>query len=250
MVINLIDTHAHINSKVLKDLKKEITDINKLSYLDKVINVGTDEDTNLESLAIASNCQKFYCALGIHPLSDGNVDSIFKLYSYSNNKERIVALGETGIDALGNVDIKEQTIKFIETIELANFLHLPIIIHANRANKLVLRVLKNHKPQYGFIFHCFEPNMEDLRSIVAQDGFISVGTPITRSTAKKSLEIVRNIPIDNLLIETDCPYMSTTPTKDGKSIFGRVKKLRELDKDELEHRLDSNAKRLFKNLNN
>lgn len=242
----MIDTHAHINSKVLRKVKREIRAINKLDYLDKVINIGTDEETNLEVLAIASNFEKFYCSLGIHPLKKGNVESILKLYQYNDNSDRVVALGETGIDSEGEISI--QIKRFIETIELANFLKLPIIIHANNTNKLVLDILKKHPPKYGFVFHCFQPNRLDLEEIIRRDGYISVGRPITLKTARKSLEAVKNVPLDNLLIETDYPYMTSSKVTDGKAIFNKVCELREMEYEELERALDNNAKRLFRKL--
>lgn len=244
----MIDTHAHINSKILKNLSDEIKRINKLDYLNKVINIGDDYETGLESLAIASNFDKFYASLGVHPLKDGKVEDIYRLYNYSNIQDRIVALGETGIDLSKDTDVTIQIRKFIETIELANYLHLPVIIHANKANSLVLDILSKHPVHYGFVFHCFEPNMDILRQIIKKDGFISVCSPITRKTTKKSLEVVSNIPLDNILIETDYPYMCDNPEYVGKRTFQRIKTLRDLDKDELETTLDNNAKRLFKKL--
>lgn len=237
--------------KFLKDLKQEIIRINNTDYLNKVINIGTDEDTNLEVLAVASNNSKFYCALGIHPLFEGRVESILKLYEYSNHQDRVVAIGETGLDdSLGNqVDLKTQINKFIESIELANFLHLPIIIHGNNTNELILNILKKHPPHYGFVFHCFQPNLSVLEKIIRQDGFISVGKPITKPTAKRSLEVIKNVPLDNLLIETDAPYMSSEPNIDGKAIFNKIKSIRGMKHKELETALDTNAKSLFKKLN-
>lgn len=242
----MIDTHAHINSYNIPDIESEIFRIKNVDYLDKVINVGIDEETNKEVLAISGNNEKFYCALGIHPLHDGKVESIIELCQYSPNRSRVVAIGETGIDSAG--EFAPQARKFIETIEIANFLKLPIIIHANNTNEKILDILKRHPAHYGFVFHCFQPNMFVLEEIIRRDGYISVGTPITRPTAKKSLEVVRNVPLDNLLIELDYPYMSDDPTKDGRAVFRKIQELREMEYKELERALDTNAKRLFKGL--
>ena len=242
----MIDTHAHINSRDIPELKNEIIRINNTVYLDKVINVGLDEETNKEALAISGNYDKFYCALGIHPLHDGRIESILELYQYSAHRSRVVAIGETGIDDA--LDIKPQIKKFIESIELANFLKLPIIIHGNNTNRLILDILKEHPAHYGFVFHCFQPNMLILEEIIRRDGYISVGKPITRENAKKSLEVVRNVPLDNLLIELDYPYMSDSPTKDGRAVLKKIQELRGMKYKELERALDNNAKRLFKGL--
>ncbi len=166
----MIDTHAHINSRDIPYLKEEIIRIKNLDYLDKVINVGLDEETNEEVLAISGNCDKFYCALGIHPLKEGRVESIVKLCQYSDNRDRVVAIGETGID--DSADIYPQLAKFMETIEIANMLKLPIIIHGNNTNRQILDILKKHPAHYGFVFHCFQPNMFILEEIIRRDGFI------------------------------------------------------------------------------
>lgn len=244
----MIDTHAHINSRDLKDLRSEIERINKLDYLDKIINVGLDEETNKEVLTISSNYHKFYCALGIHPLREGNVESIVELCQYSENRDRIVAIGETGLDDAG--DLKKQILKFLETIEIANLLKLPIIIHGNNTNEMILNLLKKHPVHQGFVFHCFQPNMFNLEEIIRRDGYISVGTPITRENAKRSLEVVRNVPMDNLLIELDYPYMSKNTNFDGRAVFRKIQELRNMEYKELETALDNNAKRLFKGLRN
>lgn len=241
----MIDTHAHYNRTDLKDLKREIQKLNDLSYMDRVINVGLNEQTNEEVLEIAAKHEKFYASLGIHPLQKGNVYSIANMI-YDTEKQKIVALGETGLDTQG--DLEEQRKKFIETILLANKLGLPIIIHSNNTNEEVIKILKKYFPKFGFVFHCFQPNFEILKETVEMNGYISVGSPITRPNAKKSLGIIKIIPIDHLLIELDYPYMSSAPTTDGRNVFNRIREIRGYDHVELETILDQNARRLFRNL--
>ncbi len=243
----MIDTHTHINSKTLRHVREEVIKIKNSDTLDKVINVGLDEETNVDALATCDMCDKFFCALGIHPLYDGNVESILKLVEYSDNRKYVVAIGETGLDS--QKDLKPQIRKFIESIELANMLKLPIIIHANNTNSLVLHILSTHPAHYGFIFHCFQPEVEILKDILKKGGYISVGKPITKENARRSLDIVKNIPLDYLLIELDFPFMSKNPTADGRLVFRRIQELRNLEHQELEEALDNNTKRLFYKLN-
>lgn len=245
----MIDTHAHINSKDLPNLKDEIRKINRLDYLNAVINVGLDYSTNLEVLDIAEKNEKFYAALGIHPLHPGHVQSIFKL-SETRDFSKVVALGETGLDYTVLTDLQKQfqREKFIETIALANYLRLPVIVHANRANTECLQTIKEHRPEYGFVFHCFEPDLEVLKEIMSLDGYISVGTPITKKNASKSIEVIKAVDMNNLLIELDYPYMIRDKDNDGKNVFNRIKEVRNFTHDELEYILDNNAKRLFRKL--
>lgn len=112
-----------------------------------------------------------------------------------------------------------------------------------------MQIIKCHEPKYGFIFHCFQPNLEVLDEIMEMGGFISVGTPITRPTAKKSLEVIKNVDISRLLIETDYPYMCDDVHQDGYNIFHKVMELRGLTYQELDNILDDNTRRLFRRIN-
>lgn len=240
----MIDTHSHINSKDLSNVQSEIDFINKLGYLDYIINVGLDIDTSIESCEISANDQKFYSSIGVHPLYEGNVNKLIEIYN--NNERKIVAIGETGLDS--KEMISSQITKLIYQIELANFLELPIIIHSNNTNKEVIEILKKHFPKYGFVFHCFQPDTEIANKIIEMGGYISFGTPITKSNAKRSLEVIKMLPIDRILIELDYPYMSNNPVLDGKNVFNRVREIKNISYSDLECQLDSNARRLFKKL--
>ncbi|MEG1596887.1 MAG: TatD family hydrolase, partial [Bacilli bacterium] len=142
----------------------------------------------------------------------------------------------------------EQITNFIQQIHLANALKLPLIIHAKNTNKLVMEIIKKYKPLYGFVFHCFQPDLTILDDIIDLGGYVSVAKPITRPTANKSLQVIKIIPRDRLLIELDYPYLSDNPTLDGKNVFNVIKGIWNIPKSELEEQLDSNAKTLFKRL--
>lgn len=241
----MIDTHAHYNSTDIIDLDKQIEVINN-SSLTAVINVGLDIKTSLETVNIAVSNKKFYATIGIHPLHDGNPEELYKIYD-SSTKGKIVALGEIGLDTGG--EIESQKRKFIRMIYIANELKLPIIIHSKNSNSECIEIIKKHKPLYGFVFHCFQPDLEILKQIILLDGYISVASPITRPTANKSLEVIKIIPIEKLLIELDFPYMSQNPTYDGKKVFNKIKEIKGISSLDLENILDCNAKKLFKKMN-
>lgn len=248
----LIDTHAHYNGCVMETIKNEIDIVNENKGVTKIINVGLDYKTSEESINIAIDNNKFYSTIGIHPLYDGKVNELEYLYNKYNNK-KIVAVGETGIDT--SVDIKEQIDKFIDSIRLANKLKLPLIIHSNTtkgsreyANKICIEIIKKYKPLYGFIFHFFQPDLEILKEIIKLDGYISVGSNITRTRASKSLEVVKNVPIDKLIIETDYPFLTSNLYKTGRETFGKICELKNKEKIIMKKILNSNAEKLFYNL--
>lgn len=241
----MIDTHAHFNSEDLKNLRNEIKQVNSLSYLNKIINVGLDYQTSKEAIEISLAETKFYATIGIHPLHTGDVKQISDLYNASNCC-KVVAIGEIGLD--NREDLKLQKEKFISQIELANFLKLPIVIHSNNTNYQVMDIIKQHRPHSGFVFHCFQPDIEIAKQIVSLDGYISFAAMITKPTAKKSLEVLSFVPIENLLIELDYPYLSQNAQFDGKNVFNKVRDIRGMGFRDLENQIDSNSKRLFKNL--
>lgn len=250
--ISLIDTHAHYNSKIMCDLKDKIKIANNNEDVCKIVNVGLDNQTSEESVELSLKYSKFYSAIGVHPLYDGDVEKIEELY-YRYDNSKIVAIGETGIDTSG--DVLEQTEKFLDSIALANKLKLPIIIHANTtkgadvyANKLCLEIIKKYKPLYGFIFHFFQPDLDILKEIIYLGGYISVGGNITKPNAKKSLEVVRTIPIEHLIIETDYSFLTDTPNITGRATFDKICELRNTDKVLMMKNLNNNATRLFPKL--
>lgn len=250
--ISLIDTHAHYNSNIMCDLEDKIKIANNNEDVCKIVNVGLDNQTSKEAVRISLKYSKFYSAIGVHPLYEGEIEKIEELY-YRYDNTKIVAIGETGIDTFG--DIPKQIEKFLDSIALANKLKLPIIIHANTTkgadvytNKLCLEIIKKYKPKYGFIFHCFQPDLEILKEIINLGGYISVGGNITKTNAKKSLEVVRTIPIEYLIIETDYSILTDTPNITGKATFDKICELRNTDKALMMKTLNNNAIRLFPKL--
>ena len=215
----MVDTHAHINPRDIENVSEKISEINELEYLKFVINVGLDYETSKYAINLANREEKFYSVIGIHPLYEGTIESILNLYDASDTS-KVVGIGETGLDSSGALESQEK--KFHESIELANNLELPIVIHANNTNLECLKIIKSHKPKYGFVFHCFQPNLDVLDEIMDLDGYISVGTPITRKNAKKSIEVIKSVDINKLLIELDYPFMSENEVIDGKNVFNRI----------------------------
>lgn len=247
--ISLIDTHAHYNSDIMFDLENKINIANQNKDVSKIINIGLDNKTSEKAIEISLENSKFYSSIGVHPLYDGDIKKLEELYSkYCGTK--IVAIGETGIDTLG--DIPSQVKKFIESIALANKLKLPLIIHANTtkgsnayANQICLEIIKKYKPLHGFIFHCFQPDLEILKEIINLGGYISVGANITKQNAKKSLEVVKTIPIEHLIIETDYPFLTNTPNETGQTTFDKICALRNTNKTIMMKTLNRNAEQLF-----
>lgn len=243
----------HINSKVLDNTKEYIDDINNNLNIESVINVGLNIATSRESIAIANDNSKFYCAVGIHPLYIENED-IKELYKISFN-DKVVAIGEIGLD-LSHNNIKEQIKYLIKQIMIANLLKLPVIIHSNNANKLIIDIFeKAVKPENGCVFHCFQPDIDDLNYLISNNYYISFAGKITYKNAKKSIEVAKRVPNDLFLVETDSPYISPEPcrseinkTSNIKYIVNKLSEIKNISIEEVEKLTNQNTKRLFKKI--
>ena len=248
------DSHRHINSIVLNDEKKYIDLINNNSDIEGVINVGLDLKSSKESINISQLNPKFYSSVGIHPLYVES-QNLEILYDLADNP-RVVALGEIGLDNTKN-NFNEQRKYLIRQIIIANELHLPVIIHSNNCNKQVIDIFKRYvKPKYGCVFHCFQPDLEDLKYLVSNGYYISFAGRITYKTAKKSIEVAKIVPNDLFLIETDSPYISPEPlrgqtneTSNIKYIINKLAEVRQSSYKEIEEITNKNAKRLFRKMN-
>ena len=249
-----IDSHMHINSIVSKNIEKEILDINNNSNLKNVINVSLNSETAKESIIISNSNAKFYSAIGIHPLYVEN-QSIDDLYDIARN-EKVVAIGEIGLDTTkDNIELQKKYL--IEQISIANSLNLPVIIHANNSNKLVIEIFERYiKPKEGCVFHCFQPDMDDLNYLIRNNYYISFAGRITYKNAKKSIEVANSVPNDLFLVETDSPYISPEPVRNLvnqssniKYIIEKLALIKDISYLEIEEITTENTKRLFKKIN-
>ena len=248
-----LDSHIHINKLILNEPQKYIDDINKDPSIESVINVGLNIETSKDSVLISKKNQKFYSAIGIHPLYIES-QNINDLYNLSQN-DKVVAIGEIGLDST-HQNFYEQKQYLIKQIINANELNLPVIIHSNNTNKLIIDIFeKVVKPKYGCVFHCFQRDIDDLKYLTDNNYYISFAGKITYKNAKKSIEIAKIVSNDLFLVESDRPYISPEPFRNeiNKSanihfIINKLAEIKEMSYKEIENLTSQNAKRLFKQM--
>lgn len=251
-----IDSHMHINNDVCSNVRERIEEVNNDSSISKVINVGLNVPTSRDSYYISQHNPKFYTAIGIHPLYVEGED-IDDLYRMGSN--RVVAIGEIGLDTTNNSYL-EQRCYLVEQIMLANSLCLPVIIHSNNSNKQVIEIFEKYvKPQYGCVFHCFQPDLEDLAYLVSNGYYISFAGRITFKNAKKSIEVLESVPDDLFIVETDSPFIVPEPLKSNgiennsssnlHYIIEKIAEIKGTSPKHIENITDRNVKRLFKRIN-
>lgn len=248
-----IDSHMHVNTSVLENVPDCIEDINKNVMIKGVINVGLNIATSEESIIISRKNPKFYSAIGIHPLYTDlqDIDCLYRLAE----SDKVLAIGEIGLDDSKD-NFNEQKEYLIRQIIIANELHLPVIIHSNNSNKLVIEIFEKYvKPKYGCVFHCFQPETDVLKYLVRNGYYISFAGRITYKTAKKSIEVAKMIPNDLFLVETDSPYISPEPhrgevnsSSNLKYIISKVAEVKGMGFEDVESITTENTKRLFKKM--
>lgn len=210
----LIDSHAHLNDKrLLPELEKIIADMPK-DNLEAIINVGYDLESSKLSVDIAKH-NGVFAAVGIHPhdAKDAGQEA-YDFFTQSARNKKVVAIGEIGLDFYYDYSPRDVQQKvFLEQLELADALSLPVIIHLRDAYQVMLELLKQNKTKLknGAILHCYSGSAEMMREYAKLDLYFSYGGAITFKNAVEKPRIVAETPIEKILLETDCPYMTPEP---------------------------------------
>ena len=214
-----IDTHAHLNDKAfIKDLETVINGAVGAG-VERIINVGYDLSSSRIALDIAKKYPQLYAAVGIHPhdAKAAPKDYLDRIQSLSQ-EPKVVAIGEMGLDFYRNLsppNIQKEV--FIGQLELAIKLNKPFIIHDREAHVEILSILKEKGKNVQGVLHCFSGSKEMAIECVKMGYYISIAGPVTYKNAKKLLEVSLEVPLDRLLIETDCPYLTPEPFTGGRN---------------------------------
>ena len=243
--MELIDTHCHL---VYEPLAGDIENVLARSIeagVNRWITVGTDPEHNKKAVEQAHRFENMYVAVGIHPhyaedVRSGTVEELKKLAG----DEKVVAIGETGLDFHYNFsDEPNQRRAFEAHLHIAHELNLPVIIHSREAfddtMEILDRFIKMNGNLKGIVFHCFSGSAEQARIILDYGFFISYTGVVTFKNADMIRKAAQTMPVDKMMVETDCPYMSPEPLRKQKTnepalMIHTAKFLAELKKMELE----------------
>ena len=212
----IFDTHIHLNDKkIYENLDFYIQDaLNK--GVKKFLCVGYDLESSKIAIEIANKYHEVYASIGIIPTEykQYNDDSINNLRKLMDKSNKIVAIGEIGLDYYWEKEESVRTLQkkiFIEQIELANELNLPISIHCRDAYKDTLDILKEHTCIKKGIMHCFSGSLESAKEFIKLGYLIAFGGVLTFKNSIKTKEVLKNIDLKDVVFETDTPYLAPTP---------------------------------------
>lgn len=251
----LFDTHVHLNADQFEDDVDEVIARAQDVGVDNMVVVGFDEKTIKKAMELVDKYSFLYAAVGWHPVDaiDLTEDYLAWLEELAAHP-KVVAIGETGLDYHWDKSPKDvQKDVFRKQIQLAKRINLPIIIHDREAHQDIVDILKEEKAgDVGGIMHCFGGSLEIAKECLNMNFHLSFGGPVTFKNAKRPKEVVKEVPLNRLLIETDAPFLAPHPNRGKRNepsyvklVAEQIAELREINYEEIARQTTVNAKRLF-----
>ncbi len=208
----LVDTHAHLDNSQFDSDREEVIAAAAANGISHIITIGCDLANSKQSVEIAAAHKNIYAAVGVHPHDASEIDdsTIEQLRGLATGANKVVAIGEIGLDFYRDRsprDVQRQA--FRRQIRLARELGLPIIVHDRDAHDEVLQILREEQAsEVGGVLHCFSGDLAMARECLELGFYLSFPGTITYPKNEAAREVVRSIPVDRMLVETDCPYLA------------------------------------------
>ena len=249
----LFDTHAHLNDPVFNEDRDELISALPSQGVGLVMNPGCSLENSLQAIAIAEKYDYVYAAVGTHPDTAEEVnDQVIDQYRSLCSHPKVKAIGEIGVDYYYETIPREIQLRaFRMQMELARETGLPVIIHERDAHDDGMRMIKEF-PDVTGVFHCYSGSAEMARQLVKMGWYIGFTGVLTFKNARKAVETAQSIPLERIVLETDCPFMAPEPFRGKRNHPGslyrmaeRLAELRELPVEEIHRITTENGKRLY-----
>lgn len=251
MLHNIFDAHAHYDDKWFEEDRETLLASMPEKGVDYIVNAAVDIATAYTAIGYAERYPYVYACAGIHPENlDGLADNYLEQLAELLRHEKVVALGEIGLDYHWDIPREEQHRVFEEQLRLAREMDMPVVVHDREAHGDTMELLKKYRPKG--LMHCFSGSVEMLKEVMKLGMSISLGGTVTFKNARVPVEVAAAVPLDCLLLETDAPYLSPVPNRgkrnDSSNIAytaQRIAEIRNMDAQELIDITTANAKRLY-----
>ncbi len=253
----MIDSHVHLDDPKFDYDREDL--IKKLPEhgISRVYNIGADMESSIASVQLADKYDCVRAVIGVHPHSaktyDNEVES--QLIELAKN-ENVRAIGEIGLDYYYDNSPRDVQVEVFERqIELAHKLGLPIVIHSRSASQETFDIIKGALKKYPdlkFLIHCFSQSVEMMQEYVKIGCYIALGGVVTFKNSKEPKKVAEEVPLDKLLLETDCPYLAPVPMRGKRNepyyikyVAEEIAKIRNISVDELVEATDANTRRFY-----
>jgi len=250
----LFDTHAHMNDPVFDEDRDALLQSLPGQGVGLVMNPGCSLENSRQAIAIAEAYDFVYAAVGTHPDTADEVnEAVIEEYRRLCSHEKVKAIGEIGVDYYYETIPREIQLKaFRMQMELARETGLPVIIHERDAHDDGMKMVKEF-PDVTGVFHCYSGSAEMARQLVKMGWYIGFTGVLTFKNARKAVETAQTIPLDRIVLETDCPFMAPEPFRGKRNHPGylyrmaeRLAELRGLSVEEIYAITTENGKRLYR----
>ncbi len=248
--MRIIDSHAHYDDSSFDADREDILRELFSGEICKIVNIGCSVKSSYSSVKLAEEYAGIYAAVGLHPDAADEIDRIDEIRKLCDNK-KVAAVGEIGLDyhyEEHSRDIQKKA--FEEQLKLAAELDMPVVIHSRDAWEDTMELLRKYRPKG--VMHCFSGSAEIAREIVTMGMYVGFTGVVTFKNAKKALKALEAVPLDRLLVETDCPYMAPEPNRGKRNYSGylpytiaAMAAVKGVSPDEMAEITAENAERLF-----
>ncbi len=251
----LIDSHAHLDMDNFKDDLESVIERAVEGGVDKIITIGTDLASSKKALEIAKRYDFIYSTVGFHPHdADSATDEDIEELRSMADDPKVVGWGEIGLDFFYNKSVKDRQIEILKKqLETAYDINLPVVIHNREGDKELLDVLQSCRSTgHKGVIHCFSSDLKTAEIFIDMGFYISIPGIVTFKKADTLKEVAAGIPIERLLVETDCPFLAPVPKRGKRNepfyvtyTAKTVAELRDMDFEELARITTANCKTLF-----
>ncbi len=252
----IFETHAHYDDEKFNEDREELIRSLPENGIEYVVNIGSSIESCKKTVELIKQYDFFYGALGVHPneVQDITEESFNWLADEIQNNPKVKAVGEIGLDYYWKEpepDIQKRW--FERQIELAANLHKPVVIHSRDAAKDTYDMMSALKcNEIGGVIHCFSYSAEEAGKYLDMGFYIGIGGVVTFKNAKKLLEVARYVPMDRILLETDCPYLAPEPNRGKRNsslnltyIAAKIAEIKGLSYEEVVDITSQNARRMY-----
>lgn len=253
----IFETHAHYDDEQFDFDREELLLSMKEHGIDKIINIGCNKKTCEATLALMESYDFIYGAFGVHPSDISELDEhFFEWIKKQLENPKAVAVGEIGLDYYWDKEEEVQNTQrnwFKRQLRLAKEMQLPVVIHSREAAADTLEIMKEeHTKESRGVIHCFSYSKEIAAEYAKLGYYIGIGGVSTFKNAKKLKEVIKEIPIEKILLETDCPYMAPEPYRGKRNsslylpyVVEQIANLKGIATEEIEEITYQNATQLF-----
>ena len=251
----IFDTHAHYDDEQFNEDRVELLNSMEEQGVGTIVNVSAAYNSCRKVIALAKEYPFVYAAVGIHPDEVGSLnEETFAQMKELFKEEKVVAVGEIGLDYYWDNEPREVQKKwFIRQLELARELDLPVLIHSREAAADTMEIMKEHAKGLSGVIHCFSYSPEQAKEYVKMGFYLGIGGVVTFKNAKKLKEVVQEIPLESLVLETDSPYLAPVPNRGKRNsslnlvyVAEEIAGLKGISYEEVVRQTTENAKKLYR----